>query len=84
MMTEKEIYSWLAEHNNMKYRRDYIERGNRTLHICRYENGDVYEHQEVYTDIFHKSSETLLNHVTVDRANWIYHNFGWKREVATV
>ena len=45
---------WIREHEGQKSRTDYFDTGNKTQHIVRYDNGDTYQHIEVYEDIMKK------------------------------
>ena len=77
-MSVNQIEKWIDERNGLNCRRDYFDLGNRTQHIIRYDNGDVYQHLEIYKDMFHKTIETILNGVTVRKCTMVYVAFGWK------
>lgn len=47
-MSDKNIMNWIREHEGQKSRTDYFDIGNKTQHIVRYDNGDTYQHIEVY------------------------------------
>ena len=77
-MSYSQIMEWIAEHEGMKSRSDYFDTARKTQHIVRYDNGDTYQHIEVYKDMFHKTVETILNNQTVRHEQLIYKGFGWK------
>ena len=77
-MSINQIMEWIEQHEGQKKKSDYFDIGNRTQHVIRFENGDTYQHIEVYKDMFHKTVETILNNQTVRHEQLIYKGFGWK------
>lgn len=75
---------WIREHEGQKSRTYYFDTGNKTQHIVRYDNGDTYQHIEVYEGIMKKHTETIINNKTVRKQDLYYHCFGWKAESTTL
>ena len=72
-MSTNAIIQWLSGHFGMKESRDYYDRGNKTFHRVQWENGDSYEHEEIYQDRDHKRTITRINgHIVADKnLEWI-------------
>ena len=83
-MSDKNIMEWIREHEGQKSRTDYFDTGNKTQYIVRYDNGDTYQHIEVYEGIMKKHTETIINNKTVRKQDLYYHCFGWKAESTTL
>ena len=83
-MSYSQIMEWIAEHEGMKSRSDYFDTARKTQHIVRYDNGDTYQHIEVYEGIMKKHTETIINNKTVRKQDLYYHCFGWKAESTTL
>lgn len=77
-MSEKNIMDWIREHEGQKKRVDYFDIGNKTQHIVRYDNGDTYQHIEVYEGVMKKHTETIINNKTVRVQDLEYYCFGWR------
>ena len=82
-MTLEQIGAWCMERANMKRTRDdFINRGRRTLHVVKFENGDSYEHEEESNDMnTEKYVKIKLNGVIDYAAKMEWHNFGWREVV---
>lgn len=76
-MSINEIMDWIGSHDQQSKREDYFERGSKTQHIIRYENGDTYQHIEIYDGIMKKKTETIINNKTVCKKELVYRCFGW-------
>ena len=77
-MSYSQIMEWIAEHEGMKSRSDYFDTARKTQHIVRYDNGDTYQHIEVYEGIMKKHTETIINNKTVRKQDLEYYCFGWR------
>ena len=82
-MSTNQIMDWIAARFGMKNRDDYYDIGRKTVHIVKYENGDEYEHIEIYhcegnyIDNSRKQIITKLNGEIVRDENLVYYNFRW-------
>lgn len=83
-MSMESIIQWIMKHEGQTKRDDYLDIGNKTQHIVRFENGDSYQHIEVYEGIMRKHTETIINNKTVRKETLNYHCFGWKAESTTL
>ena len=83
-MNTEMIMKWIAEHEGMKSRSDYFDTARKTQHIVRYNNGDTYQHIEVYESMMKKHTETIINNKTVRTEGLEYHCFGWKATTTTL
>lgn len=83
-MNTEMIMKWIAEHEGMKSRSDYFDTARKTQHIVRYDNGDTYQHIEVYESMMKKHTETIINNKTVRTEDLEYHCFGWKATTTTL
>ena len=83
-MTSEQIFDWCVERLNIPRRDDVYERGEKTVHAVRFENGDSYEHTEEYTDTgrMKKRVETKINGETVRMVNMRWENYGWQEVTA--
>lgn len=77
-MSDKNIMDWIKQHEGQKSSTDYFDTGNKTQHIVRYDNGDTYQHIEVYEGIMKKHTETIINNKTVRKQDLEYYCFGWR------
>ena len=83
-MSDKNIMEWIREHEGQKSRTDYFDTGNKTQHIVRYDNGDTYQHIEIYESMTKKRTETIINNRTVRTEELVFHCFGWKSTKTTI
>lgn len=77
-MNTEMIMQWIAEHE----RSDYFDTARKTQHIVRYDNGDTYQHIEVYESMMKKHTETIINNKTVRTED--LECFGWKATTTTL
>ena len=72
-----DILKWIMNHTCNR-QATYYEVGNKTQHIVKWENGDTYQHIEIYYGIMKKHIETIINGKTVKNEDLEYDCFGWK------
>ena len=83
-MSYSQIMEWIAEHEGMKSRSDYFDTARKTQHLVRYDNGDTYQHIEIYESMTKKRTETIINNRTVRTEELVFHCFGWKSTKTTI
>lgn len=82
-MTTQNIMDWISGHDGQSRKENYFDVGNKTQHVVRFENGDTYQHIEIYEGIMRKHTETIINNKTVRKEELCYHCFGWKSTTTT-
>ena len=79
-MTREQLNQWFIDHLFIENTRTMIADNTSKVHYkVEYVNGDSYEFKAESPTIWREYCTTWINNKIVEKAEYKYFNFGWKR-----